>query len=348
MVEEIKFKEFFSREVEEIIITRDRINDQLKIALEIDEIEGKIDFFLGKTLASTQQVERKKNCFALPEISYFIFLLLKTNVIAKQTKFYDGFFSTANPTFAKEYIVFNYTLFAPVDYVNDLLERNKQAELKGASNTLEEMFTKDFTLNFTIMINFYKDMTEFGTAESGVVKRSWGFVKNMLNLMLTAMNGQLVNLEEKGMEYLVDYITDAITGALGFLSVIPMAEDMVSNLVESIVSILFEYISVFFQGAFQYFHRVHEQNLKDQLDQKKKNDFYLDFDKEIEKLLEVKTVKKNASFNQNDTMRIVEEKFLKSMVSTGSIFNKIQNLSIFRDKDYQKKALEIFEKQNKF
>ena len=345
--EELRFDKFFRNEVEDVMVTQQRVRDQLQIALEIDEIEGKIDFFLGKMLGKTQKVEKNKNCFALPEISYFVFLLLKTNVIAKQTKFFDGLFAHSEQAFAKEFIVFNYTLFAPTDYVQDLLERNRQAELAGNSDTFQDIFAKDFTLNFTIMINFYKDMTEFGTASTGVVKRSWGFAKNMLNLMLTAMNGQLVNLEEKGMEYLVDYITEAITGALSFLTVIPMAEDMVSGLVESIITILFEYISVFFQGAYQYFHRAHEEDLKEQLEQKKRADFFLDFDKEIEKLLEVKVEKKSASFNQNDTMQIVEGKYLDSMVSTGSIFNKLQNLNIFRDKDYQKKALKIFEQTNK-
>ena len=346
MREEKVFTKFFRDESSDLLITKERVAEQLKVALEIDEIEGKIDFFLGKMITITQMVEPEKYCFSLPDLSYFIFLLLKTNVIAKQTKFFEGFFSFSSADFSKEYIVFNYSLFAPMSYVKDLTERNKQAELDGLSNTLKDIFINDFIMNFTIMINFYKDMTEFGTAEEGVVKRSWGFVKSILNLILTSMNGQLESMNEKGMEYVVDFVTEVITGALSFLTVLPFAEDLVKKMVEPVVSTLFEYITVFFPEAYQYFHRVHESNLKNEIKSKKKNDFLLDFDQEIEKLLENKKEKKSASFNRNGTMQMIEQKYIDSMKTSGSIFLKIQNLKIFREKDYEQKVIAILESKN--
>jgi hypothetical protein len=346
MIEEKKFTTFFRKEAKDVLITKQRVSEQLKIALEIDEIEGKIDFYLGKMVSVTQKIEHNKFCFSLPDISYFIFLLLKTNVIAKQTKFFDGFFAFASPEFSKEYIVFNYTLFAPTDYVQDLTDRNRQAELDGLSNTLKDIFINDFKMNFTIMINFYKDMTEFGTAENGIVKRSWGFVKSILNLIMTSMDGQMESMNEKGMEYVVDFVTEVITGALSFLTVLPFAEDLVSKMVEPIVASLFEFINVFFPEAYQYFHRAHEGNMKSEINMKKKHDFLLDFDLEIERLLENKKAKKSAGFNKNGTMQMIEKKFLDSMSTAGSIFLKIQNLKIFREKDYQEKVIKMLEKKN--
>ena len=126
----------------------------------------------------------------------------------------------------------------------------------------------------------------------------------------------------------------------------PFAEDLVKKMVEPVVSTLFEYITVFFPEAYQYFHRVHESNLKNEIKSKKKNDFLLDFDQEIEKLLENKKEKKSASFNRNGTMQMIEQKYIDSMKTSGSIFLKIQNLKIFREKDYEQKVIAILESKN--
>jgi hypothetical protein len=319
-----------------------RVKNQLNIALEIDEIEGQIDFFLGKILSQTQQVYDNKNCFSLPEFSYFIFLMLKTNVIAKPTKFFEGLFAFSSESFSKEYIIFNYTLFTSPEFVQSLLKKSKKAELAGLKNTGHEIFIKDFSLNFSIMLDYYKNTTEFGTADTGIQQKSVGIAESLLNLILTNMDGILQKLKDKSMKYVVDYITEAITGALGFLSAIPGAENAIKAILEVILSTIIEYITIFYDGATQYFHREHESEIKNQIFESQRNDMLLNFDMEIEKLLFKENDKVEFNYSKFDSIKDVENKYLKSMDPAGSVFNKIQRLNIFKDKDYNEKALKIY------
>lgn len=345
--EDNKFKQFFRSESEDIIKTLDRVDKQLNIAVEIDSIEGEIDFFLGSILSRTNSVVEGKGCFSLSQISYFVFLLFKTNVIAKQTRFLEGFFGQMDEKLTKEFVIFNYMLFTPQDYVDDLLERYKNSYSKNqpSLNKVErkDFFTADYIMNYSIMVNFYKDMTEFGTAENGIVKKSRNFVKSLLNLGMTYLNGNLNKIEEKGMEKVVDFLTETVTEAFAFLSSIPFAEDLVKGAIKVVLEQLIEYLSAFFNGVSQYFSRRHGEKVKEQMDEVARQDFFLDFDEEIKKLIAPDDNKKSASFDQESTIAEMEKKYLDSIAATSSVFNKLQNLSTFKDKDYQSKAQKIFD-----
>ena len=349
--EEGRFNKFFTKEAEDLMITRERVEKQLNIAVEIDNIEGEIDFFLGSIISRTNSVEQNKGCFSLSQISYFVFLLFKTNVIAKQTRFLEGFFDQMDERLSKEFVVFNYMLFTPQDYVDDLLERYKSTYSVNAPMLEEEdrksFFTKDYIMNYTIMINFYKDMTEFGAASTGVVQRSSNFVKSLLNLAMTYLNGNLDTIEEKGMEKVVDFLTTVVTEAFSFLSVIPFAEDLVKGALSTVLKLLLEYMSAFFAGVAQYFSRVHGSMVNKKIEDAAKQDFYLDFDAEIQKLVAPEEAKKSASFNHESSISTMEKKYLESIAATSSVFNKLQNLSTFKDKDYQNKANKIFQNVEK-
>ena len=343
--EQNQFTQFFKTEYVDLVKTLDSLSVQLKMALEIDEIEGEMDVLLGELIATAHTVEPEKNCFSLPQISYFLFTMFKTNVIIKESKFYEGFFSQLPANMVKEYIVFNYMLFTNESYVDDLLERYhsnyESSEPISKDTVLQEVFIKDYVTNYSLMIAFYRDMTEFGRAESGVVEKSGMFSKNFLGMILTMMQGKLGELMEEHIEEIINVVILAIIIAVPFIALIPFGTKILSAVLTFVLSNLIKMLTVFMKGVAGYFNRIHSQNLNKKLKEQLKTDFLFDYDKEIEKVRQIGVKKEQASFDSRADIKVIEGKYLEILNDDSNVFNKLENLHIFRDKDYDTTLIDV-------
>jgi hypothetical protein len=70
-------------------------------------------------------------------ISYIIFGLVKTNAIINESAFLTGFFSVIEYIKAKEFIVFNYSLFTNTEFLErQFMLDDSKPRLEGNANDL--------------------------------------------------------------------------------------------------------------------------------------------------------------------------------------------------------------------
>jgi hypothetical protein len=344
--EQEEFKTFFETEDPDLEKTYQRVESQLKVAIEIDEIEGLLDLELGEALGLAQSVSSEKNCFQLAELSYFVFIMLKTNVVVKESKFFEGLFAALKEEATKEFIVFNYMLFTNEDYVDDLLARNEKQELSGVKNDniLNDIFIKDYISNYTLMISFYRDMTEFGRAETGIVQKSKNFAKNLLAMVLTMVQAKMDEFMEGNIEDLVDVVVAVIMTAIPFLVLIPYGKTILNSVITYIIQFVIQILSVFASGVANFFNRKYAEMMNNNLKEQLKSEFKFDYMKKIEQIRAIGVEKKQASFDTNANIKVIEEKYLNIMNDEDNVFNKLESLHVFRDVDYEKNLLEMYKK----
>ena len=345
--EQLGYTKFFATEDPDLSVTYQRMEAQLKMAMEIDEIEGLLDKELGEALARAQEVTPDKHCFQLAELSYFVFIMLKTNVVVNESRFFEGFFNGLQSGSVKEFIVFNYMIFTNEDFVDDLLSRYEQSQKQAMSdqNVLADLFVKDYVSNYTMMISFYRDMTEFGRAEDGVIQKSSMFAKNLLAMVLTLVQTKLEEFMEGNIEDLVDLVVGVIMTAIPFLALVPFGKSILSSTLTYIIQFIIQILSVFASGVASFFNRKYGEMMNNQLKTQLKSDFLFDYMKEIEKVRKIGVEKKQASFDSNANIKILEEKYLAIMNDEENVFNKLESLNVYRDVDYEKNLLDVYQNQ---
>ena len=345
--EQREFAAFFAAEDPDLKKTFQRVETQLKIAQEIDEIEGVLDFELGQAIGLAQKVTPEKNCFQLAELSYFVFTMLKTNVVVKETRFFEGFFQALPPEGVREFIVYNYMLFTNEDFVDDLLARYAKEQVGGASEAqvLEGLFTKEYVTNYSLMISFYRDMTEFGRNQEGVIGKSQSFAKNLLAMVVTLVQGKLEEIMEGKVEDLVDAVVAVIMVAIPFLTLIPFGKSILTSTLKYVIQFVVQILSVFASNVADFFNRKYAEMINKSLKEKLKEEFMFDYMKGIENLRSVGVKKKEASFDSSGSIKIIEAKYLDILNDENNVFNKLESLHVFRDDDYEKNLIEVYQKQ---
>lgn len=357
--EQSQMNQFFGVESPDMQVTLQRADRQLELAMQIDQLEGDIDAELGFLIARAQRVTKDKQCFSLPHISYFIFTMIKTNVVVNEVRFFEGFFNNSSQRFSKEFVVFNYMLFTNEEFVDDLLTQyaeqdsrpsqiishsiqNKEGPMEG--NMLEDPLVKDYVSNYTLMMGFYRDTTEFSRSVNHGGQNSSHLAMRIVAQVMTIVSGKITQLQEDKIEGLVDLIMTAVTIAMPFILLIPFGKKIMKSLLTFVINALIKLMGTFLSSAASFFNRKYGQRVVEQQKKQLALDFQFDFEKEIKKVNLVGVKKVDASFDQKLDMKALEKKYLDILNDESNVFNKLENLSVFRDRDYDDHLIQIFKK----
>ena len=136
--------------------------DQLFIIAKIEDLEKDLDEKLGYIFAEIFEMEGNRRCFTISQVSYFFFSMFKTNTISNQHRFLINFLSNIKFSQAKEFVIYNYSLFSTKEFINNF-ERSYDTTHAAPNEVfaLEEAYISQFAVNFISVIDLYKDMTEF-------------------------------------------------------------------------------------------------------------------------------------------------------------------------------------------
>lgn len=130
----------------------------------INDLETEIDVRMGRIIADIQYLPGGFRCFTIPHLSYIFFVLVKINAVVKEQDFLRSFLDRAGYLRAKEFIIYNYTLFAGPDFVKqqfalDDMKVNFESEMEADRDLVKGLYIK----NWCFLVSVYKEYTEFGT-----------------------------------------------------------------------------------------------------------------------------------------------------------------------------------------
>ena len=164
--------EFYSRKLEKIVL--------------INSIEQEIDVRLGHIFAEVQYLPGDLRCFSIAHLSYIVFDLVKINAIVHEQEFLGSYLEGAGYLRAKEFIIYNYTLFVGPDFIKkqfalDDLKLNFGAEMQADQDLVKDLYIK----NWCFLVSVYKEYTEFGTqSEDAELKKvKFNFSRRLLAML---------------------------------------------------------------------------------------------------------------------------------------------------------------------
>ena len=136
----------------------------------------------------------------------------------------------------------------------------------------------------------------------------------------------------------------ALTIAMPFILLIPFGKKIMKSLLTFVINALIKLMGTFLSSAASFFNRKYGQRVVEQQKKQLALDFQFDFEKEIKKVNLVGVKKVDASFDQKLDMKALEKKYLDILNDESNVFNKLENLSVFRDRDYDDHLIQIFKK----
>ena len=252
-------------------------------------------------------------------------------------------------------------LFTNEEFVDDLLTQYseqdsqqsqiiqqgiKSKEVAPEGNMLHNPLVKDYISNYTLMMGFYRDTTEFSRSVNHGGQNSSHLAMRIVAQVMTLVSGKITELKEDKIEGLVDLIMAAITVAMPFILLIPFGKKIMKSLLTFVINALIKLMGTFLTSTASFFNRKYGQRVVEQQKRQLALDFQFDFEKEIKKVNLVGVKKVDASFDQKLDMKALEKKYLDILNDESNVFNKLENLSVFRDRDYDDHLIQIFKKGN--
>lgn len=300
----------------------------LNAAKNIQISEGKLDFLLGYFVGKIQKFKHaKKTCFTLSNLSHFVFLMIKHNIISQDQTFFQGLFSTMDQNEKNDFIVFNYTVFASTDFVKALLDNhNKQLALSEQNKPIvEAKFTEDFITNFSLFLSIFKDRTEYGNGISLkekaklYAKRFLKFLKIILKTALKIGTHISLNLISKELTRIVLIHSSFIRGIPGAKYILMILFRIVLEVLKILTVKLFSLGYKALGSAITEHQRYLKFN---------ENTKIYDYEKDIQNQIDIYEKNGNPEFEGKDFKDIndVEKAFVNCAKSTKSIFNKLEKL----------------------
>jgi hypothetical protein len=339
---------FFAAELEDLMKTKERLTIQLELAMKIDEIEAQIDFRLGEYLGRAHLVTVDKTCFSLGEISYFIFTMIKTNVVVKELDFFKGFFSQLSEITVKEFVIYNYMLLTTEEYVDHVIDSDPDTytlNKKSAEEVFSSKLVKNFVSNYVMIIGYYRDMTEFSRAEENAkqTKETNMFCRSIIAIAMTFVQGKLTEAYEDEIKGIIDAVSLIITVAIPFLHAIPFAKKLISLLLNLVIGKILQMLSIFANFVYTTYQDRNEKKMQTKLQEEAAHSYLFDVDRAIEQARDVqKAPEPQAKFDTHSNMKLLEKKFLDILNDDDNVFNKLESLHIFRDSNLEENRMNVF------
>ena len=217
--------------IEDQIIKIDKMNyviELLHIRNDINEIFSRK---MGRIMGRLQNMKNDKKCFSLPDLSLFIFKLMKTNMIHFEKFFLEDFLGEyKNFEKKKKFILYNYMISSNREYglkaINALENNTTEEEIK------KREYIENFTINFTLLVTIIRNKTTFSRNELSTKidpKEISKYIYSMLNLDYQALltkekkpDGKFEwVIQNKALDKVFQKLNYIILVALPFLNLIP-------------------------------------------------------------------------------------------------------------------------------
>ena len=215
----------------------DRMEQQIKInkmiyVIELLHIRNDINEIMsrkmGRVIGRLQNMINDKKCFSLPDVSLYIFKLMKTNMIHFEKYFLTSFLSIY-PDFEKKkkFVLYNY-----------MVSNNREYGLKAIkileTETTEEKritYIENFTVNFTLLVTIIRDKTTFSRNEISTKINAMELAKNIFSMINIDMQKKI---EEKTINKILKKLNAIILTVFPFLNLIPFIKKILKKIEKEI------------------------------------------------------------------------------------------------------------------
>ena len=304
------------------------IIDLLLIRNDINEI---LSWKFGKIIGRLQNMPNYKKCFSLPNLSLFIFKMMKTNMINYEKAFLESFLSTFTDfEKQKKFILYNYMISNNREYG---LKAIKELD-KNINDQKKIDFIENFTVNFTLLLNIIRNKSTFSREEISTKIEPMAIAKNifqMININYQKVTSKDSHIQKKAIFLLLDKINKIILIVLPFLNLIPFISIILKHVEYLIIKTIFFIIQKLVGGASSLVKSV----LKEKITVK---DF--DFEKLLNNLDELDSDQNDPNFDVDmEKMLKIEENYLAKTegnnfdfesFDSSDNFNTIYRLDVFR------------------
>ena len=203
---------------EKIAFLKDKINLEEKIYL----AETLIDKFLGNLFGLIYKLPNNLRCFTDSQLSYYFFNMLKTNIIVNEFDFLEHFLVILKPEQAKSFIIFNYSLFNNQSYVDKIISRYESNVVQSISDSSCYEMISQFIINFTSMVNLYKDHTLYGTTQGLVIGPNGNLFSRLYFVIKKLIKVPADLTKQTVIAHTMGLLGSILIGLLPFLGSIPM------------------------------------------------------------------------------------------------------------------------------
>lgn len=195
-----------------------------KVALEekIATLETIIDKGLAMLFASVYSLSNSMTCFTDSQLSYHFFNMIKTNIVINEIEFLLVFFNSIEPRYAKALIIFNYSIFNTNDFVDKVVTKNAQTVKESIQGVVNESLILKFVMNFSSLVNLYKDQTEFSTTQNQNLKIGGCFLANFYFLIKRTVGIAGTLTKEAVISYTLGLVADILISMVPFLGSLPL------------------------------------------------------------------------------------------------------------------------------
>ena len=227
-----------------------RMREKIELSERIDEYEKYFDVELGKIFAVVQVMADGRGCFTKAQLSYIFFAMVKTNVIIKEKEFLDSFLSSLPYIVAKDFIIYNYEIFANEQFILSQIDRDDLKEKLDEYRTSEQRaVVSTYINNWSFLVNMYKDYTEFGTkSEGGKVKKVG--MGHRLSRILGISAQKFFNLsKDSGYNEYFAVFAGELLKMIPFLGNVPFLTSILATVLAYLTEFIIDLIFKFFQNA---------------------------------------------------------------------------------------------------
>ena len=153
---------------------------EAKVGLEreISRLETLVDRGLAKVLAGVYRLSNGMLCFSDSQLSYYFFNMIKTNIVVDEPEFLSLFLDSIRPDSARAFIIFNYSIFNRGDFVERMVQAHTETTADVLRGTVSQSLKDAFVVNFSSLVNLYKDHTRYGLGQPKFLSLGGAFLSS--------------------------------------------------------------------------------------------------------------------------------------------------------------------------
>jgi hypothetical protein len=223
---------------------------KIKLSVKIDELEKFFDIELGQIFAEIQNMDNGMRCFTKSQLSYIFFGMVKTNTIIKENDFLFSFLTKIPYLMAKEFIVFNYSIFANEEFI--LSQRNKDDLIESLDlyrTEEQKSVITTYINNWSFLVNSYKDYTEYGTKSEGKKVKKAGLGSRLCRILgVTAQKFFNLSKDSGYNEYFATFAGELLK-MIPFLGNVPFLTSILATVLAYLTEFIIDLIFKFFANA---------------------------------------------------------------------------------------------------
>ena len=214
-----------------------------------NDINETMSWKFGKIIGRLQNMPNYKKCFSLPNLSLFIFKMMKTNMIHYEKSFLESFLNTYTDfEKQKKFILYNYMISNNREYG---LKAIKELEI-NINDKKKKDFIENFTVNFTLLLNIIRNKSTFSRNEISTKIEPIVIAKNifqMINIDYEKVTSKDNDIQKKAILIILNKINNILLVVLPFLNLIPFIKFFLKHIEYLILKTIFMIIKKLVGGA---------------------------------------------------------------------------------------------------